>query len=603
MILRDVVSRSAVALAAFGIAVVGAVSALEPRVGLPMLYEVRGPVVPPDETLIVGVGEASIIELIDADLADAPEFAACLPEGTLEDLERSENYQLPPRAIHGCLYERLASRGARDVVIDVHYRKPNADRAADNTVLMRGLRAIGDPILLEHIEISDGMAVRRPPYPAVAATFETGMMAVHGGTGVAYRYSDQSALFSDLISLPQAAAQRIVAAPVAKGDVILNYYGPSGTLPSMTIAEALTAESEALIRGKTVFVGVVRRIGAEHRDGFKIPYPGGAPEMSGVELIATAFLNKIDGSALRRLSALTEMGIILAIGLVMALAARLAPGASGALITLAVAGAWLVLAAALFDAQRLWLPVAAPVLLVAPIIALTKLHEGYADAVGILTRLMPGRLATEWRRDRRVQRPDPTVEPGTAMFVDLIGSTELASGMKTSAYAAQMTRFFDRLDTHIKPRGGMLLKYRGDGFLAVFTTSSAGPRHAAAALDASQAMMAELEGAMNDSGAPMRVRIGLDAGEIAIGEIGSFDRTMIDALGDTVNIAARLEELGKQFDDGEGQVVLATQRVVEAAGQPEEDFFDRGPQKIRGHPNSPTVLQLKRLPGDARTKS
>lgn len=178
------------------------------------------------------------------------------------------------------------------------------------------------------------------------------------------------------------------------------------------------------------------------------------------------------------------------------------------------------------------------------------------------------------------------------MFLDLIGSTALANGLKPAEYAVAMTGFFDRLNARIEPQGGMLVKFRGDGFLAIFTVESAGPDHAAAALRASLDIMEELANAVIGDDKLLRVRIGIDTGSVAVGEIGARDRTSIDVVGDNVNIAARLEEIGKRYDVRAGQVVLVTARTIEAAKWPRDGLIDLGALQIRGHPERPVVFQL-----------
>ena len=65
--------------------------------------------------------------------------------------------------------------------------------------------------------------------------------------------------------------------------------------------------------------------------------------------------------------------------------------------------------------------------------------------------------------------------------------------------------------------------------------------------------------------APVRVRIGLHSGPLIVGDIGAQDRVNYTVIGDTVNVAARLEGLGKEIDDAAETVILVSRSVADIA--------------------------------------
>ena len=100
------------------------------------------------------------------------------------------------------------------------------------------------------------------------------------------------------------------------------------------------------------------------------------------------------------------------------------------------------------------------------------------------------------------------------------------------------------LDRH----GGIVNKFLGDGFLALFGApfeAAAAPHHAVAA---AREMLVAMNGINSASAWPLRIGIGIHFGEVVAGNIGSPRRKEYTVIGDTVNFASRLEALNKDFD-------------------------------------------------------
>jgi adenylate cyclase len=91
--------------------------------------------------------------------------------------------------------------------------------------------------------------------------------------------------------------------------------------------------------------------------------------------------------------------------------------------------------------------------------------------------------------------------------------------------------------------------------------------------------------------APIRLRIGLHSGPAIVGNIGAPGRINYTLVGDTVNVAQRLEQLGKRYGGGEEVVIVASRAALERAG-----MLDRarplGPQSLRGRPGALEVYAL-----------
>jgi adenylate cyclase len=143
-----------------------------------------------------------------------------------------------------------------------------------------------------------------------------------------------------------------------------------------------------------------------------------------------------------------------------------------------------------------------------------------------------------------------SVRPLAVLFADMRGFSPLAAQMRPDDVLALMTEFHARLDAAVAAQGGIVHKRMGDGLMALFGDRLSAPGDAQRAIAAGFAMLAAIEewnGARRAHGAPaIALGIGIHFGMAAIGAVGG-ERTII---GDTVNIASRLEGLTRRLGPG-----------------------------------------------------
>ncbi len=141
----------------------------------------------------------------------------------------------------------------------------------------------------------------------------------------------------------------------------------------------------------------------------------------------------------------------------------------------------------------------------------------------------------------------------TVLFADIRGFTRLSEHAQPEKVVQLLNRYFSAMTDIIFAHGGTLDKYIGDGLMALFGAPTATPQDAANSLNASVAMQRRIIGINEElraEGFPeIGVGIGLHTGEATVGYIGSERRSEYTAIGDTVNLAARLESnaLGGQI--------------------------------------------------------
>jgi adenylate cyclase len=129
--------------------------------------------------------------------------------------------------------------------------------------------------------------------------------------------------------------------------------------------------------------------------------------------------------------------------------------------------------------------------------------------------------------------------------------------------------------------GGMVNKYLGDGFMAIFGAGDSGSNHARDAVSAGREILDKVN-ELNDElaakgRAPIQIGIGIHSGPAIVGSVGSPQRLEFTAIGNTVNVASRIQDLTKTV----GRPLLVTEAVRERSG----DLFafeELPPHEVRG---------------------
>ncbi|HEY6056412.1 MAG TPA: adenylate/guanylate cyclase domain-containing protein, partial [Candidatus Limnocylindrales bacterium] len=137
------------------------------------------------------------------------------------------------------------------------------------------------------------------------------------------------------------------------------------------------------------------------------------------------------------------------------------------------------------------------------------------------------------------------------VFADVRGSTGLAERSSASEFRGLIQAYYSSAAAAIDSNGGIIDKFLGDGVMALFIPVITGENHAGRAINAGRAILAAVE---HDGLARkgIMVGVGVHTGEAFVGVVGSDEKTDFTALGDTVNIAARLGGLA-----GPGELLVS----------------------------------------------
>jgi adenylate cyclase len=183
----------------------------------------------------------------------------------------------------------------------------------------------------------------------------------------------------------------------------------------------------------------------------------------------------------------------------------------------------------------------------------------------------------------------------TIMFTDIAGFTTRSEAMSAAETAAFLNDHFAALGNVIEACGGTIDKYLGDGLLAFWGAPEPMPDHAARACEAARQISAVIlernKQAKETGGIPVRMRIGIHSGPTTVGNIGAASRVNYTVVGDTVNISARLEQLGKQVDADADFIILVSGQTRAMAGI-ENQTVPLGQHQLRGREQDISVYRL-----------
>ena len=185
-------------------------------------------------------------------------------------------------------------------------------------------------------------------------------------------------------------------------------------------------------------------------------------------------------------------------------------------------------------------------------------------------------------------RTESDLRQVAVMFVDFRSFTAGARSRSPQEVVDRLDGAFAVLVEVLDRHGGIVNKFLGDGFLALFGApfEAEDPVHRAVA--AGREMLAAMEHINRGSEWPLRIGIGIHFGEVVAGNIGSPRRKEYTVIGDTVNFASRIEALNKEFNSQ----LLISAAVRDALGEDCPDAVSLGAIPIRGFEKPMTIWQL-----------
>ncbi|MEK7773798.1 MAG: adenylate/guanylate cyclase domain-containing protein, partial [Deltaproteobacteria bacterium] len=347
-----------------------------------------------------------------------------------------------------------------------------------------------------------------------------------------------------------------VTIPVNEGGAFsLNFYGRAGTFTTYPAIDVMEGRVNAdALKDRLVFVGVTETAVYDIR-----PTPVDSL-FPGVEIHATVAGNVIERRFLIRDTRVVIFDLLMAVFMPIALSAVLG-GVRRAYVSLLVfAGLFIVLVLLdfhLFSAYGIKPGV------VYPALSLTLAYltgEAYRNAVvekksrflkKAFSTYVSSQLVSEILKDPNRLKLGGEKRVITVLFSDIRGFTGLSEKLPPERLVALLNEYLNPMTRIVLEEEGMLDKYIGDAVMAVFNAPLEIREHPGKACSAALKMMSRLDGlnaVWREEGYPaIDIGIGINTGEAVVGNMGAELRFDYTAIGDTVNLASRLEGMNKLY--------------------------------------------------------
>lgn len=553
------------------------------------------------DLLLAARGDRAVSETVVVYLDDASHERLGQPQNVPWD-----------RALHARLIDRLTAAGAKAIVFDIVFSDPNPDKAAADQLLIEAIRRSGRVVLAAD-NVPDGPKTKRtvPPFDALTeVAANIGSAETEPGSDLIIRTHTRRA-DNPLSSLTWAAAEYLQL-PAVQGagaedrERWLNYYGRPGLVPSCSYFEALDASviKDDFFRDKVVFVGarIMTKFAGDRKDEYPSPFTvwlGNQGFMSGVEIQATMFLNLIRQDWISRWPNAVERTVLILFGILLGGGLMFCRPVWAALTALGCVLLVMGITYGLFVQKLVWFPwaiiavqagVAALWSMLFNSIQLYVQKRLYEFTLGLY--LSP-KLVAKFSSSPALLKPGAEKQKLTLLFSDIADFTKVSEKMDSDELAAMMNEYFQgAVGSCIHRTDGTVVKYIGDAIFALWNAPEHQADHAARACaaalhfrDLSQAPV---------RGRSLHTRIGLHTGVANVGNFGSEDRVDYTAIGESVNLASRMEGLNKY---------LGTNCLISGATQQEigDRFVTRriGLFQLKGFEGLVEVHELVSFPEQA----
>jgi adenylate cyclase len=510
-----------------------------------------------------------------------------------------------PRRYLAELIDTLAAHGAKVIGLDVAlFDKHDILDPAGDTLLYESLRRAGNVVSVSAFELDESGAVRvRNPHPffrrALKGVGYANLEVASVGAQATVRSVKPYVLSADSGLIPSfSTAMYCVASgldakkflevqalgaesegyqkiPLDRGAMIINFVGPPPvwhkTLDGMWIQEKegrIVAYRSGLVTDgavqnsdafaeKVVFVGSFSEFSL---DQFLTPYYGtlfDEEPMRGVEVQANAFLTILHN---RYLHPLSEGALLLVLAL-LATAGVVLTGRSALYWDIGILALLLILIGLAgylcFVSFNLWIPTVSMGVTVVFAYVSRNVHLALTEKkerrriTGVFGQYVDERVVEQLVENPEMSRIGGENREVTVLFTDLKGFTKLSEQLGAEKIVKLMNIYLTEMTEIIQKNGGTIDKFIGDSIMAFWgapVPNVEAPYLACLSALQMQTRLDEIRGRWSEFGTiEVSQRIGINTGVCIIGNVGSEKKTNYTAIGDTVNLASRLEGVNKRY--------------------------------------------------------
>ncbi len=523
-----------------------------------------------------------------------------IDQPSLDFFERQQGLPWPwPRQLYSAVIDYLRVGGAKAVFFDLLFTESSRSGVEDDEDMALAMERAGNvflPLSLSQKEGSEDAALAemlrrfavskadlpQRSYPSVRSAslpVDVLLQAARGAGNVLF-FPDGDSIFRRLPLASEYAGLLIPSIPVAlaihigggevlpeipldsSGHMIIRYHGPAGMYKTYSIAAivnswALMDEGQEPQVHPSEFAGKVVLIGGSAPgilDNRATPLSAVSP---GVEIHATVLDNILRKDFVRLAPVAVFIGFLLTVSLLTAIGASLLQKIWQLvvlfilLLALPCGAVWLAFR------EGYWLSFVVPeVAVIAGFIAAALLNYSVEGKQRRFIKNVFKHYLSPDVIERVIENPALLRLGGekrevTSFFSDVAGFTTISEELTPEELVDLLNEYLSEMTEIILSSGGTLDKYEGDAIVAFWNAPLEQPDHALRACRSAlrcQARLGELRPRLKEKyGRAMAMRIGLNSGPAVVGNMGSSRRFDYTAMGDTINLAARLEGACKQY--------------------------------------------------------
>jgi adenylate cyclase len=515
-----------------------------------------------------------LFELRGARPPRSPIIIVTIDESSFQEL----NLQWPfPRALHGRLIDRIAADRPRVIGVDIIFDSDSMFGPQDDAALGAAIKRAGNVVLGlagaqdDQPLVSEGGKVRgvhrevtNMPLPIL----REGAVAVAPFTvvpdadshirrvPVRVRVPDPIKGYEWWLAFDAELHRRVAATgfptqPLPSGaDALINFRGPPQSFQRVPYYRVVKGEiPPGLFAGKIVLIGSTSEV---QHDVFPTAFARNGT-MPGVEIHANALETFIRGDPIREVPKLGSTVVAVAVALAGSILVIRLRAVRALVVATILLAAGAILAYGGFAFADTWV-------------------RGIAIAIGLglgYVATVVENFVREQREKQRLSRffsPDvlravvrahdeqslgPRRRTVTVLFSDVRGFTSIAERLQPEQVQEMLDEYLTEMTQVVFKHRGSIDKYIGDGIMALYNAPFEDGEHALNAVrtglefqERARVVSARWEA---KAGVPIRIGVGINTGEVIVGSLGSRQRLEYTAIGDNVNLAARLESVTKDY--------------------------------------------------------
>jgi adenylate cyclase len=400
-----------------------------------------------------------------------------------------------------------------------------------------------------------------------------------------------------------------------------NYYGPPGSIPTISYQDMVSVdeigsalapfeiaatETSSKLEGRMVFVGYSDLFSPDQPDRFFTVFTSDKGiDLSGNEIMATAFANLLTDQTIRPINATLSIALVLVFGLLVSHLIFWPSAYFGVPLVLVSGAAYIYGAGELFERQFLWVPMATPLAFQLPFAIVAGLLGQYLverrqkmRATAAIANYLPEHIAKDLTRGRLKEASLNQVVHGVCLATDMSGFSSISENKSPKELASFMNAYFEAIAGALKKCEVDVTEFHADTIMCAWIGEPEDPSVRRKAVRAAIEVVRAIENfSRDDPDVTLTARVGLQDGPFYLGHTGGGGRLSYSILGDPANSAARLESLNKKL----GSRILAAGSVVEGL----EDFTLRplGEFLVVGKANALPVTEVIGLASEQESQT